>query len=278
MHSSSYNPTGKAVPVDGGYRVSGRWSFSSGCDHCRGVNLGAVIRDGGTADFRSFLLLAGQYRIDDNWHVAGLKGTGSKDIVVDDAFVPAHRSQSHLDYARGASLPGQQLNVSPLYRMPWSVVFNLALAAAVLGSARGFLDVWIELTAERSVAGVGRLADDSLTQRRLADAMWDLDAAITVVHADVRTMSDMAVAGVTATMADRARWRWNMVRGCERVAQASAELMRAASGRSIYLEHPLQSRFQDLQGALAHAFLVPDPLAKAVGGNLLGASKPELVM
>ena len=93
LHSSSYNPTGKAEKVAGGYRLSGRWSFSSGCDHCRGVNLGAIAgaREIGGAtlpDFRSFLLLPGQYRIEDNWHVAGLKGTGSKDIVVDDAFVP----------------------------------------------------------------------------------------------------------------------------------------------------------------------------------------------
>src|SRR5262249_50256488 len=94
MNSSSYIPTGKAARVDGGYNVSGRWSFSSGCDHCRAVNLGAIVPGGEIPDFRSFLLLAGQYRIEDNWHVAGLKGTGSKDIVVDEAFVPEHRTQS----------------------------------------------------------------------------------------------------------------------------------------------------------------------------------------
>jgi len=80
LHSSSYNPTGKAEKVDGGYRVWGRWSFSSGCDHCHGVNLGAIVRSEATIpDFRSFVLMADQYRIEDNWHVAGLKGTGSKD-------------------------------------------------------------------------------------------------------------------------------------------------------------------------------------------------------
>src|SRR5262249_16311146 len=104
MHSSSYNPTGKAEKVDGGYRVKGRWSFSSGCDHCKAVILGATLPPRAVAgvtmpDFRSFVLLEGQYRIDDNWHVAGLHGTGSKDIVVVDAFVPTHRTQSHLDYA-----------------------------------------------------------------------------------------------------------------------------------------------------------------------------------
>jgi 3-hydroxy-9,10-secoandrosta-1,3,5(10)-triene-9,17-dione monooxygenase len=72
--------------------------------------------------------------------------------------------------------------------------------------------------------------------------------------------------------------RWNMNRGCERVASAIGTLFRSASGRSIYLSHPLQRRFQDFQAGMGHAFLVPDPLARAAGGNLLGASKPELVL
>ncbi len=278
MHSSSYNPTGKAEKVDGGYRVSGRWSFSSGCDHCRGVNLGAVIPGGEIADFRSFLLLPDQYRIDDNWHVAGLKGTGSKDIVVDDAFVPDYRTQSHLDYAFDAPLPGRERNDGPLYRLPWSVVFNMALAASILGSARGFIDTWVDQTKDRVVAGGNRIADDPLTQRRLADALWDLDAAITVMRADAQTLWEMAEAHQAPTMAERGRFRWNMNRGCERVSDAVVDLFRAASGRSTFLDHPLQARFQDVQAGLGHAFLVPDPLAKAVGGNLLGATKPELVL
>ena len=93
MHSSSYNPTGKAEPV--GVKVWGRWSFSSGCDHCEGVNLGAIagpldLGDGNTVpEFRSFVLFPDQYRIEDNWYVAGPKGTGSKDIVVEETFVPS---------------------------------------------------------------------------------------------------------------------------------------------------------------------------------------------
>jgi 3-hydroxy-9,10-secoandrosta-1,3,5(10)-triene-9,17-dione monooxygenase len=279
MHSSSYNPTGQAERVDGGYKVWGRWSFSSGCDHCRAVNLGAIVPGGGDLpEFRSFLLLPGQYRIDDNWHVSGLKATGSKDIVVDETFVPEHRTQSHLDYALGAPLPGQTRNDGPLYRLPWSVVFNMALAASVLGSARGFLDTWVEETRGRVVPGVGRLVDDALTQRRLVDALWDLDAAITVLRADARSVWGMAEAHHTPTMDERARLRWNTNRGCERVAAACAGLFRASSGRSAFSDHPLQRRFQDLQAGLGHAFLVPDPLARAVGGHLLGSHKRELVL
>src|SRR5262249_46579564 len=152
MHSSSYNPSGKAERADGGYTVWGRWSFSSGCDHCRGVNLGAVLPGDAAPHFRSFLLLPRQYPIEDNWHVPGLQATGSKDIVVEPTFVPDHMTQSHLDYAMGVSLPGQVENDGPLYRLPWSVVFNMALVAAVLGSARGFVDTWIAESSGRKVA------------------------------------------------------------------------------------------------------------------------------
>jgi 3-hydroxy-9,10-secoandrosta-1,3,5(10)-triene-9,17-dione monooxygenase len=284
MHSSSYNPTGKAEKVPGGYRVSGRWSFSSGCDHCRGVNLGAIAgaRDlpGGTPlpDFRSFLLHAEQYRIEDNWHVAGLRGTGSKDIVVEGSFVPEHRTQSHLDYALNLPLPGRERNDGPLYRLPWSVVFNMALAASVLGSARGFVDAWAEQSSARTLSLGGRAADDALMQRRLAEATWDLDVSTTRMRSDAALLWEMAEAREAPSMEQRARMRWNVNRGCEVVGNSVVDLFRAASGRSIYLDHPLQRRFQDVQGALGHAFLLPDPVARAVGGTLLGTTTPEMVL
>jgi 3-hydroxy-9,10-secoandrosta-1,3,5(10)-triene-9,17-dione monooxygenase len=283
MHSSSYNPTGKAEKVAGGYKLSGRWSFSSGCDHCRGVMLGAICGSrevGGkpVRDFRSFLLRRDQYQIDDNWHVAGLQGTGSKDIVVAEAFVPEHRSQSHFDYAMNLALPGQKLNDGPLYRLPWSVVFHMALASATLGSARGFVDLWAAHTRDRTLSFGGRAADDALMQKRLAEATWYLDAAIMRMRADAIELGRMAEARMAAPMELRARMRWNLNRGCELVGQAVAELFHAASGRTVFLDHPLQQRFQDFQAAMAHAYLTPDQVARAVGGSLLGTSKPEIIL
>ena len=283
MHSSSYNPTGKADKVAGGYKLSGRWSFSSGCDHCQGVVLGAICgtRDmlGKTVpDFKSFLLLRDQYSIDDNWHVAGLKGTGSKDILVESAFVPEYRSQSHIDYAMNAPLPGQARNSGPLYRLPWSVVFNTALAASVLGAARGFVDAWISQTRDRKLSLGGRAADDALMQRRLAETIWLIDATVTRLRDDIAALWQMAEARVSVGMQLKAQARWNMNHGCELVAQAIGDLFRAATGRAVFLDHPLQQRFQDIQAAMAHAYLSPDPLAKAVGGLLLDTSQPEFVL
>jgi len=283
MHSSSYNPTGKAEKVAGGYRLSGRWSFSSGCDHCRGVNLGAIpgtraVGDAELPDYRSFLLLPGQYRIEDNWNVAGLKATGSKDIVVDEALVPEHRSQSHLDYAMNAPLPGREKNDGTLYRLPWSVVFNMALACATLGSARGFVELWLALTRERRLSISGPAADDPLMQHRAAEATWTVDGAISRLRTDAEELWQMAEAGVELSMAQRGQFRWNMNRGCRAAGEVVNGLFHAATGRSIFLDHPLQRRFQDVQGALGHTFLDPDPVARAVGASLLGASKQELVL
>ena len=240
MHSSSYNPTGTAVSVDGGYQVSGRWSFSSGCDHCRAVNLGAVVRDqrgaGDLADFRSFLLLEGDYRIDDNWHVAGLRGTGSKDIVVDGVFVPTHRTQSHTEYAMGLALPGQVRNNGPLYRMPQSVVFNMAVAASVFGAAEGFVDDMDRRGArpsERPAGAAGRRPAGAA-----AGGGGGVDAGRR--HHDAagrrRRADAPGRAGEVATMTERGAYRWHLNRNCEQVGTVTAELMRGRrrGGRSSW--------------------------------------------
>ncbi len=279
MHSSSYNPTGKAIEVDGGYEVSGRWSFSTGCDHCEGVNLGAVVPTAsGGRELRSFLLQVDQYTIDDTWDVVGMRGTGSKDIVVEPTFVPTYRSQGHTDYGNGAELPGWSFNDSPLYRLPWSIVFNTALAASVLGAAQGYVDTWIAETATRTLPGGRPLADDPLMQRHVAEANWTLQAALLRVRADVGELEQRAIAKETPSMAERGHYRWNLTRGCELVGDAIGHLHRIASGRVIFRDHPLHAHYQDIQSGLGHAFLVSDPAARAAGGDLLGTTKPEMVL
>ena len=101
--SSSYAPTGAAERVNGGFHLSGRWHFSSGVDHCAWVLLGGVIKDGDEGpEFRTFLVPRRDFAIDqESWAVTGLRGTGSKDVVVDGAFVPEHRTHRIVDVYRG---------------------------------------------------------------------------------------------------------------------------------------------------------------------------------
>src|SRR3954447_17330664 len=99
--SSSYAPTGRLTPVDGGYECTGRWCFSSGSAHCQWVLLGAIVMgpDGKPVDFLTVLIPRSDYVIEDVWDVVGLRGTGSNDVVVDKAFVLAHRTLSFNDVA-----------------------------------------------------------------------------------------------------------------------------------------------------------------------------------
>jgi len=275
MHSSSYAPTGKAEKVKGGYRVSGRWSFSTGCDHCQWVNLGAIggsfdVEGVQMPDFRSFMLPRRDYRIDDNWRVAGLCGTGSKDIVVDDAFVPEHRSQSHWDYMLGNELPGWKLNPGPLYRLPFAVVFNYALSASALGAARGFLELWTEISRTRK-GGLGDMvAQDPYIQRLLSETSYTIDAGFLMMRHDLEAMMELARAGKHIGLEQRASARYHACRSAQLAARGVDRLFESSSGRAIFLDHPLQRRYQDIKAMMGHTYLNADAPAKMLGSLALG--------
>ena len=130
-----FAPTGTAMPVDGGYILNGHWSFASGCDHASWAYLGAFITpDGGKPPYEGafFLLPIGDCEIIDNWFVNGLAGTGSKDIAVHDAFVPARRLLLFSD-ARAGTTPGAKYHRNPIYRMP--LLINGASMLASTGMA-----------------------------------------------------------------------------------------------------------------------------------------------
>ena len=275
MNSSSYAPTGKAERVPGGFRLSGRWSFSSGCDHCRWVNLGTIAGgldvDGRQLpDFRSFLLPRKDYRIDDNWHVAGLAGTGSKDIVVDNAFVPDHRSMSHWDLTLGKPMPGWELNPAPLYRLPFAVVFINTLSAAILGAAAGFLEEWIDSSRERK-GGMGlKIAEDPYSQELVAQTSYAIQSATLKFLNDCDEMIETARVGDPFTLARRAELRYNTTRSAELAANAVDRLFERGGGHAIFFDHPLQRRFQDIKAMTHHTAMNPDPAARLYGSAQLG--------
>ncbi len=275
MHSSSYAPTGKAEKVSGGYKLRGRWSFSSGCDHCQWVNLGAIaggveIEGAQVPDLRSFMIPRRDYKIDDNWHVAGLSGTGSKDIVVEDAFVPEHRTQSHWDYALGRELPGWKLNPAPLYRLPFATVFNYALVAAVLGASRGFLDLWIEASRTRKGGMGGNSAEDPYIQKKLSEASYVIGAGFLMMRHDLDEVLDTVKRGATISLQRRAAVRYNACRSAQLASHAIDQLFESSSGRAIFLDHPLQRRYQDIKAMMGHAYLNADQPARMHGALALG--------
>ena len=171
--SSSYAPTGRARAVAGGYRLDGRWSFSSGCGHATWVLLGGIVLgdDNKPVDFCTFLLPASDYAVDDVWDTVGLRGTGSNDIVVDGAFVPAHRALSFTDVTRCAC-PGQERNPGPLYRIPYGSVFTYAITTPVIGMATGAYQAHVAYQRDRVRAAYAgeKAGDDPFGQVRVAEA------------------------------------------------------------------------------------------------------------
>ena len=135
--SSSYAPFGIVAPVDGGWELSGRWPWSSGCDHCQWAILGAIHRpERGPPDSLALLVPKTDYEIIDTWHVAGLKGTGSKDIELSPTFVPEYRVHRFADsYAMNNK--GAAEFTSPIYQLPFGIVFGMCLSSVALGIAKG---------------------------------------------------------------------------------------------------------------------------------------------
>lgn len=282
--ASSYTPTGKFTRVDGGFEVSGRWSFSSGSHHADAIILGGIAGTrefGGVAypNFTSAVLFKDDYKIDQTWHTAGLQGTGSNDIVVDGVFVPTYRTQSHLDYTHGLGtpLPGQQRNAGPLYRLPWAVVFGAIIAAGAVGAAKGFVELWAEETKTRRTNYGTVLRDEPVVQNLLARAAWAVDAAELKLARTATELTHLAEAGVLPTQERRAFYRWDVAHAAQVAVDEVVALMRAASGRTAFVDHPLHRRYQDVMAAIGHAFLVEEPLGNAYAGRRLGAGNvPEV--
>lgn len=234
--SSSYMPTGKATKVEGGYRFSGRWAFSSGSHHCQWVILGAnmVAEDGdGKPEPFNFLLPRSDYSIVDTWRTMGLCPTGSNDIVVEDAFVPAHRVIRERDMFNLAC-PGHAENHSELYRIPFAQLFNRTVSTTSIGSLRRALDVFVETTRQKRTTYTGlRVAEDLAIQEAVAEAMLTLNDLELRLATDLAELESRAVSG-DWPIERRAQLGHHTTAMVSRCVEAIDRLMMFAGGKAIY--------------------------------------------
>ncbi len=266
--SSSYAPSGKVTRVEGGYRLSGRWSFSSGCDHCGWVFLGgfAPVAPGEKPDMRTFLLPRTDYRIEDNWHVVGLRATGSKDIVVQEVFVPEHRTHRLIDGYFQKS-PGNEVNPAPLYRLPFGQVFVRSVSTSALGIAQGALDAYLKVARDRVAAGDGaKVAEDPSTQTVCARAAAEIEDVRAILFRNFDEMMAAVRAGAELPVEKRARWRYESSSAVERCRVVVADLFTSSGGRAIFLASPILRFFLDAHAARAHFANNPEKPARNYGG------------
>jgi 3-hydroxy-9,10-secoandrosta-1,3,5(10)-triene-9,17-dione monooxygenase len=271
--SSSYAPTGKAKLTDGGYTLDGRWSFSSGCDHATWVLLGGIVTDdeGQPVDFCTFLLPRADYEIDDVWDTVGLRGTGSNDVVVERTFVPKHRALSFTDVAK-CRCPGQEVNPSPLYKIPFGSVFSYAITTPIIGMASGAYDAFVAYQRDRvRAAYAGQKAkEDPHTQVHVAEAAALIDGAWLALERNMTELMGHARAGERPPMPLRLRVRRDQVLGTGQAVRAIDLMFEYSGGRALKLGTPIQRLWRDAHAGREHAINDPERALAAFGRGEFG--------
>jgi 3-hydroxy-9,10-secoandrosta-1,3,5(10)-triene-9,17-dione monooxygenase len=252
--SSFVFASGRARKVEGGYRLQGHWPFSSGVDCCAWNMLAGLVSSDDEADgieYRIFLIPRKDYRIIDMWNAAGLKGTGSNDVAVDDVFVESSMTLSVADIAGGPS-PGSVVNPNPLYALPVFALFPFVLSGVALGNAQACLDDYIEVARHRATANRAKLGDLQSTQIKIAEASAKVDAARLIMRSIcIKAMSD-ARRGHIPDMALKTGWRRDGAYAVNLCTEAVSLLSAASGARGLFAGAPLQRQFRDANAINSH--------------------------
>lgn len=276
--ASPYAPMGRAVPVEGGYIFNGRWPFSSGTDHCQWVTIGGMVVDeSGTVidpEPLHFLLPRSDYEIDqDSWNVFGLRGTGSKDLIVKDAFVPEYRTIRTDPVTDGTSCLDESRDIT-LYRMPRNIMFSGTITAATLALAGGTLAAYINWTRNRQ-SRYGRASTDPFQLEALGAASADIDASLVQFFADINRAWDIVDSGRQLTFSQRAEIRRNQVRASQRAVAAADSVFKLSGGMQLQMSAPTQRFWRDAQAALHHVQNLQGKMMEAYGLDLFGHAVPK---
>jgi 3-hydroxy-9,10-secoandrosta-1,3,5(10)-triene-9,17-dione monooxygenase len=244
--SSSYAPLGKAEPVEGGYRLNGTWTFSSGIDHATWVILGGRQNN--------YVVPVSDMTIDhDSWDVQGLKGTGSKSVTLKDVFVPDYRVHSLEDHYYDRE-PGMAVNNRPLFRMSWRGMFNAIMPNSAIGMTQGGLEELIEQTKLRcGQQGTGSpVVNNPFMQMRLAKAMTQVRGVRLRQIDNWRTLFEMACRGEQPSRVERMRVRYEASDAAGTCFEAFCEMWPHAGAGAVSSSNPLQNAFRDLMAMRNH--------------------------
>jgi alkylation response protein AidB-like acyl-CoA dehydrogenase len=257
LAAGAVNPPGKAIPVDGGYRMTGRWPFVSGCHSADWLLHTALLFDGdepkrgedGNPVQFLFAFPASQAEILDTWYTMGLCGTGSHDIVINDVFVPAKRVGT---LGPIKALP--KLLSGPLYRFTlWLPVASLA--AVALGTARGAIDALLDLGAKKTPAySASTVAGRASAQMQLGQAEAVLGAARSYLYESVAKAWGTASRGEMLTQRNKIDIQLAAAHALQSAAEVAHLVHQAAGASAIRREYAFERRFRDIHVLTQHAF------------------------
>jgi 3-hydroxy-9,10-secoandrosta-1,3,5(10)-triene-9,17-dione monooxygenase len=274
--ASSYMPKGEVERVEGGFRFSGRWGFSSGVDHAKWLFLGGLVPSkSGVPDYRTFLVPRTDATINDNWHTVGLKGTGSKEVVVEGAFVPEYRTHRAMDGFAGTS-PGLSTNSAVLYKLPFGQIFVRAVSSASLGALQGALDAFRDYGSKRvSINDLGRTAEDPTAALAAAEAALAIDDMKLELHRNFEAMMATLARGDALDVNDRIHYRYQSAAVAGRCAEHIDRLFHSCGGAGVYTENPIGRFFVDIHAARLHYANNSDKFGRNYGGVLLGLGNTD---
>ena len=273
--ASPYAPQGVAVPTDGGYIFTGRWQFSSGTDACDWIILGAMVGGADGAPLMPpqmlhMILPRSDYQIvEDSWDVVGLRGTGSKDVIVDGAFVPSYRTMDGMKVMDGTAQREAGMT-EPLYLMPWSTMFPLGISSATIGIAEGALAAALDYQRQRVNSSGVAIKDDPYVMYAIGEAAADINAARQELLANADRIYDMVAAGKDVSFEDRAAGRRTQIRAVWRAVSAVDEIFARCGGNAARMDKPLQRYWRDVHVGQAHAIHVPGTVYHAAALSSLG--------
>lgn len=274
---STYMPVAKVTPVEGGYRISGRWGFSSGCEHCQWTLLGGILpadENGEGMEHGTFLVPLADYRIERNWDVLGLRGTGSHDIVVEDAFVPAHRVQRTNNSAPEAT-PGLQENTNPIFAIPFAQVFTRAVSGSALGALQGAIKEFCDNAAKHIGKHGAKTAEDPVAQDVVADAILTLDMLKLVLDRNYGELLDIAQKGEMPDVEMRLLYRYQSAYVTNTCAEKVSALLKSMAASGLYKTNPVERIFRDIHQARGHIANNMAAYARAYGTVQLGLPNPD---
>ena len=274
----SYAPATRARPVTGGFVISGRWSFASGCEVSDWAFCAAMVPgDTPEASVRpAFLLVpAEDYQVEDDWHVVGLAGTGSKTLLLDDVFVPAHRMLFFSDTTSGDTPGRRHYARNPTFAVPMLANIASCLASVSVGAAAGALRSYLDATGLRTTRGAvaggqNRMADFPTIQIRVADAAASIDAAREILLRDLRRRAATARTGALATVEERIESRRGQAFSVKLAVQATEALNASTGGQGLTLANPVQRFWRDVNAVGRHISFNWDAVGTMYGQLALG--------